>query len=174
MKHSDSSQTASRYVVGFDLGTTNSAATYVDTAEEPWQIKTFAVPQVVAPGQIEARETLPSFHYQAAASELGPGALRCPWQKTGPNYAVGFFARDQGALAPGRLINSAKSWLCHTGVDRTAPLLPWQGAADVDRLSPVEVELPLSCPCARRLERPLPAASAGRAGFCANSAGLVR
>ena len=126
-------------MVGFDLGTTNSAVTYVDTAEEPWHIRTFAVPQVVAPGQIESRETLPSFHYQAAASELAPGALRCPWQKTEPNYAVGFFARDQGALAPGRLINSAKSWLCHTGVDRTAPLLPWQGAADVDRLSPVEV-----------------------------------
>jgi hypothetical protein len=140
LRHGDSSSSAAaRYVVGFDLGTTNSAVTYVDTAEEPWRIKTFAVPQVVAPGQIEARETLPSFHYQAAASELAPGALRCPWQKAEPNYAVGFFARDQGALAPGRLINSAKSWLCHTGVDRTAPLLPWQGAVDVDRLSPVEV-----------------------------------
>ncbi len=40
---------------------------------------------------------------------------------------------------PGRLINSAKSWLCHSGVDRTAPLLPWHGASDVERLSPVEV-----------------------------------
>jgi hypothetical protein len=140
LKHGDSSTSAaSRFVVGFDLGTTNSAVTYVDTAETPWRIKTFAIPQVVAAGQIEARETLPSFHYQAAASELGPKALRCPWQKEDPWHAVGFFARDQGALAPARLINSAKSWLCHTGVDRTAPLLPWQGAADVDRLSPVEV-----------------------------------
>lgn len=140
VKHSDStSPAASRYVVGFDLGTTNSAVTYVDTSEDSWQIRTFAIPQVVAPGQIEARETLPSFHYQAAASELPPGSLKYPWQKQEPVHAVGFFARDQGALVPGRLINSAKSWLCHTGVDRTAPLLPWQGAADVDRLSPVEV-----------------------------------
>jgi hypothetical protein len=54
-------------------------------------------------------------------------------------YAVGFFARDQGTLVPGRLINSAKSWLCHPGVDRTAPLLPWHGTEDVERLSPVEV-----------------------------------
>jgi hypothetical protein len=54
-------------------------------------------------------------------------------------YAVGFFARDQGTLAPGRLINSAKSWLCHPGVDRTAGLLPWHGADDVERLSPVEI-----------------------------------
>jgi hypothetical protein len=140
LRHADPlSPAASRYVVGFDLGTTNSAVTYVDTAEMPWRIKTFAVPQVVASGQVEARETLPSFHYQAAASELSPGALQCPWQKDDPSYSVGFFARDQGALTPGRLINSAKSWLCHSGVDRTAPLLPWQGAADVDRLSPVEV-----------------------------------
>ena len=48
-----------------------------------------------------------------------------------PPHIVGFFARDQGAAVPGRLISSAKSWLCHSGVDRTAELLPWHGAADV-------------------------------------------
>ena len=131
--------TASRYVVGLDLGTTNSAVCYVETAQESWQVRTFAVPQLVAPGQVEARETLPSFHYQPAAGEVAAGALRCPWDKQGPSYAVGVFARDQGTMAPGRLIQSAKSWLCHSGVDRTAPLLPWHGAADVERLSPVEV-----------------------------------
>jgi hypothetical protein len=52
---------------------------------------------------------------------------------------VGAFARDEGTKTPGRLIASAKSWLSHSGVDRTAELLPWQGAADVERLSPVEV-----------------------------------
>jgi hypothetical protein len=134
-----SPSTPSRYVVGFDLGTTNSAVTYVDAAESPWCVRTFAVPQVVAPGQIEARETLPSFHYQAAPGELPAGALKHTWHKQEPSCAVGFFARDHGSLAPGRLISSAKSWLCHTGVDRTAPLLPWHGASDVDRLSPVEV-----------------------------------
>ena len=80
-----SESSPSRYVVGFDLGTTNSAVTYVDTAEKPWRIRTFAVPQLVAPGQVEARETLPSFHYQAAAGELAAGALRCPWHKTEPS-----------------------------------------------------------------------------------------
>ncbi len=59
--------------------------------------------------------------------------------KAGALLCRGIFARDQGTLAPGRLINSAKSWLCHSGVDRTAGLLPWHGAEDVDRLSPVEV-----------------------------------
>jgi molecular chaperone DnaK (HSP70) len=71
-----SPSTPSRYVVGFDLGTTNSAVTYVDAAESPWRVRTFAVPQVVAPGQVEARETLPSFHYQAAPGELPAGALK--------------------------------------------------------------------------------------------------
>jgi hypothetical protein len=137
----DSSDTnpPSRYVVGLDLGTTNSALAYVDTAETPTHIRTFAVPQVVAAGHIEARETLPSFHYQPAAGEFSAGALRLPWQRRDPTYTVGLFARDQGTLSPARLINSAKSWLCHPGVDRTADLLPWQGAADVDRLSPVTV-----------------------------------
>jgi molecular chaperone DnaK (HSP70) len=67
-------------------------------------------------------------------------ALKCPWHnKKPPVYAVGLFAREQGALTPGRLVVSAKSWLCHSGVDRTASLLPWHGADDVGRLSPVEV-----------------------------------
>jgi hypothetical protein len=134
--------TPSRYVVGFDLGTTNSAVTFVDTTEEPWQVRVFAVPQLVAAGQVEARETLPSFHYQPGAGELPSEALRLPWTSKSPGespHVVGFFARDHGAEAPGRLISSAKSWLCHSGVDRTADLLPWQGAADVQRLSPVEV-----------------------------------
>ncbi|HEY2147907.1 MAG TPA: Hsp70 family protein, partial [Pirellulales bacterium] len=128
----------SRYVVGIDLGTTNSAVAFVDTAAEPWRVETFGVPQLVAAGVVEARETLPSFHYQRAEGEFAAGALRLPWTSGDPEYAVGVFARDQGAVAPGRLIASAKSWLCHSGVDRLAELLPWQGAPDVDRLSPVE------------------------------------
>ena len=128
----------SRYVVGIDLGTTNSAVAYADTHQSPWQVCTLRVPQVVAPFQIEGRETLPSFHYQATQAETEGGALRLPWSETPPPYAVGAFARDEGSSNPGRLIASAKSWLSHAGVDRTAELLPWQGDADVERLSPVE------------------------------------
>jgi len=62
----------SRFVVGIDLGTTNSAATFVDTAARPWRVEVLAIPQLVAPGQVEARESLPSFHYQPAAGELAP------------------------------------------------------------------------------------------------------
>lgn len=129
----------SRFVVGIDLGTTNSALCYVDTAHRPWRIQVLEIPQFVAPGQIEPRPTLPSFHYQPPAAEIAaasvrPEALPFDWPT---KYVVGQWARD-AAAAPGRLIASAKSWLCHGGVDRTAKLLPWQPAEDVERISPVE------------------------------------
>ena len=127
-----------RYVVGIDLGTTNSAVAYVDTQNKSWQVCEFAVTQLVAPGEVEARETLPSFLYQPLREQADQGVLRLPWSKEHPSRAVGVLARDEGMKSPGRLIASAKSWLCHTGVDRTAELLPWHGASDIQRLSPVE------------------------------------
>lgn len=111
---------------------------FVDTTKEPWRIQTFAVPQLTAANVVETRETLPSFHYQQAPDEFAPGALRLPWDVEAPRHVVGFFARDHGGGVAARLVASAKSWLCHTGVDRLAELLPWHGAADVDKLSPVE------------------------------------
>lgn len=128
-----------RFLIGIDLGTTNSAVAYVDTAERSWQVRDFPAPQIVSPGLVESRDTLPSFHYEPAAAERAGRALSLPWQATEADHVVGVYARDQGAAAPGRLISSAKSWLSHSGVDRTAGLLPWHGAADVTRLSPVEV-----------------------------------
>lgn len=131
------------FVVGIDLGTTNSAVCYVDTRDSKWQAQVLDIPQLVAPSQVEARDTLPSFHYQPTSAELQPQALQLPWsakadKQTSANYAVGFYARDYGGSAPGRLIASAKSWLCHPGVDRTADLLPWNAAEDVEKISPVE------------------------------------
>ena len=146
----------SRFVVGIDLGTTNSAMAYVDTQETPRRVRVFPLPQLVGPAQVESLETLPSFHYHAAAGETESGVLRLPWSRRNADYAVGVFARDEGTKTPGRIIASAKSWLSHSGVDRTAELLPWQGATDVERLSPVEVERPLLAAHARCLERALP------------------
>src|SRR5436190_4914896 len=130
----------SRYVVGIDLGTTNSAVCYVDASQRPWKVQVLEIPQLVAPGQVEARDTLPSFHYQPPSSEARqeprPPDSRIP--NPDSRFIVGFMARDHGATLPGRLISSAKSWLCHSGVDRTADLLPWHAASDVERISPVE------------------------------------
>ena len=70
-----------RFVVGIDLGTTNSAVAYVDTQESPWQVRVFRIPQLVAPGVVEERDTLPSFHYEASTGEATDGLLRLPWER---------------------------------------------------------------------------------------------
>ncbi len=128
---------AARFIVGIDLGTTNSAVAYVDTQGGGRAIESFAIPQLVDEATIAARETLPSFLYLGGAHDIAPGALALPWDAA-RDYAVGEFARVQGARVPGRLVSSAKSWLCHGGVDRDAPILPWAAAEDVRKLSPVE------------------------------------
>ena len=131
-------QLPSRYVIGIDLGTTNSAVTYIDTEADDWQINVLSMDQLVAVGQIESLDTLPSFYYQPATTGQ-TDSYALPWDKKSPKFCVGAFARDETAKTSGRGIASAKSWLCHAAVDRTAPLLPWQGASDVKRMSPVDV-----------------------------------
>ncbi|QDS96723.1 Chaperone protein DnaK [Roseimaritima multifibrata] len=129
----------SRYVVGIDLGTTNCAVSFVDTTQDPWQVESLRVPQWVDLRQWERRDTLPSFHYEWTVEEAAGDAPRLPWQESSPASCVGLFARDAGGRHPGRQASSAKSWLSHDGVDRTADLLPWHGEAGVQRLSPVDV-----------------------------------
>jgi molecular chaperone DnaK (HSP70) len=139
---------ASRFVVGIDLGTTNSALAHVDTnagEAEALHPVMMPIPQVVAPGSVEERALLPSFIYLPLANEVPAGSLRLPWDAN-RDYCVGEFARQQGSLVPTRLVASAKSWLCHAGVDRKAPILPWRPApqspageaADGRRVSPLE------------------------------------
>jgi hypothetical protein len=131
----------SQYLIGIDLGTTNSAVAYIDLKRRPRpgspEIHTLPITQLVAPGEIKDRPLLPSFLYLPGAHDLPPSATALPWD-TGRPFAVGEFARNHGAKVPGRLVTSAKSWLCHAGVDRTAALLPWSAAPDVPRISPVE------------------------------------
>jgi DNA-K related protein/Hsp70 protein len=130
-----------RYLVGIDLGTTNIAVAYVDTASKAVggpKLHTFNVPQVVAAGQVQEQALLPSFLYIPGPHDLSPGSIDLPWKRN-PHDTCGMFARNHGAKVPGRQVTSAKSWLCHPGVDRTAPLLPWAGPPDVPRLSPLEV-----------------------------------
>jgi hypothetical protein len=135
-----------RYLIGIDLGTTNSALAYIDLrrpltgkGNEPRrpEIHPFSVPQLVAPGEVGSRALLPSFLYLPGAHDLPPGAIALSWEPAAA-YAVGEFARNHGGRIPGRLVASAKSWLCHAGVDRSAPLLPWSAPPDVARISPVE------------------------------------
>ncbi len=122
---------SSRYLIGLDLGTTNCACAYVDT-REPLRggrpiIHRFAIPQIVHPGEAAARDTLPSFLYFPITEE----------RRSADDVIVGVYARDHGALVPGRQVSSAKSWLCNPAVDRTAPILPWGHSDEDAACSPV-------------------------------------
>lgn len=130
-------------LVGIDLGTSNCALAFADPSEGSGaKVKDFQVPQLARPGELRTQAMLPSCAYLPGPHELPDGALSLPWERSpslrGIPFAVGEFARWQGARVPGRLISSAKSWLCHAGVDRQAPILPWGAPAEVAKISPVE------------------------------------
>jgi molecular chaperone DnaK (HSP70) len=130
--------TAPSYVIGIDLGTTNSALSYTEVAEAARTAQhTLDVPQLTAAGTIEERPGLPSFLYLPNANEFPAGALALPWDQAAAAIA-GDFARSHGLKVPTRLVASAKSWLSHPGVDRKSALLPWEAPPDVQRVSPVE------------------------------------
>jgi len=132
------SQGRSRFLVGIDLGTIHTALAYVDLAGEgdlAEAVQVLAVPQLIAPGEVGERRLLPSSAYVPGEHELPPSARRLPWGDA--PVVVGELARIQGARVPGRLVASAKSWLSHPRVDRTAEILPWGAPESVPRLSPV-------------------------------------
>mgnify|MGYP005831917585 CR=1 FL=1 len=130
------SAASTRYVVGIDLGTTNSVLAYAPLEADEPRIETLPIPQLVAPSTIESHGALPSFAYLAAQSEAAGGALDLPWA-AGRRYAVGRYARRQAAEVPTRAVGAAKSWLCHSRVDRRQGILPWGAPPEVERISPV-------------------------------------
>jgi hypothetical protein len=125
-----------KYSLGIDLGTTNSVLAFVDLDAEKPHVEVLAIPQLVAAGTVEARTMLPSFLYLGLEQEAAGEAFDLPWE-TGRNFAVGEFARRQGAEVPDRTVGAAKSWLCHSRVDRRKPILPWNAPAEVPKISPV-------------------------------------
>jgi molecular chaperone DnaK (HSP70) len=134
---------APAWLVGIDLGTTNTVLAYARPGSG--QVETFAIAQLVAPGEVAPSPLLPSARYHPAPGELAAGALQLPWQLDDqtrdpagvPDAAVGRLARLLGAHTPGRLVASSKSWLSHHGVDRTAPILPWGAPDEVPKVSPL-------------------------------------
>jgi molecular chaperone DnaK (HSP70) len=130
-----------RYSIGIDLGTTNSAVSYfnLDEASARGQEQTMLpIPQVTGVGTIEEKLLLPSFIYLPNSQEFPAGGLALPWDQQRKDAVVGEFARSHGSKVPMRLVSSAKSWLCHAGVNRLEPILPWQAPEDVQRISPLD------------------------------------
>jgi molecular chaperone DnaK (HSP70) len=130
----------SRYLIGIDLGTTNSVVAYIDTekvADANSPIPVLPVPQLVAPGEVRTLPALPSFLYFPTEDELTAGGVVATWNEH-PAMATGVLAREQGALVPSRQVSSAKSWLSYPGVHRRAKILPAQAEPLQPMISPVE------------------------------------
>ncbi|MEO7653391.1 MAG: Hsp70 family protein, partial [Bryobacteraceae bacterium] len=132
----------SRYVIGIDLGTTNCALAYADVtapheALELPPVLILPIPQVINPGEVRGENLMPSALYLPTAMDFPAGSTALPWDPN-PPFVVGALAQKRGVENSGRLVASAKSWLSHAGVDRTAPILPWSASPGVEKLSPVE------------------------------------
>src|SRR5579872_2585461 len=131
-----------KYVIGIDLGTTNSALAYTeikpgaDAFDMP-EVRLMDVPQLVNPGEVRDEPLLPSSLYIPGATDFPAGSLALPWNAE-PAFVTGQLAQKRGVENAGRLVASAKSWLSHSGVDRTAPILPWTAPEGVQKLSPVD------------------------------------
>ena len=133
---------AARFLVGIDLGTTHTVVAYADLqAGENASVHRFAIPQLIGPGELAQRPLLPSVRYHPAEGELNPEETRLPWPPVMddpvPQVVLGELARRLGSKSQGRLITSAKSWLCHSGVDRLADILPWGAPREVPKVSPL-------------------------------------
>ena len=131
-----------RYVIGIDLGTTNSALSYVENRPDadPFalpKVELLAIPQLVNPSEVRDEPLLPSFLYIPGATDFPAGSTALPWDPQ-PETIAGRLAQKRGVENVGRLVSSAKSWLSHGGVDRTAPLLPFRAPEGVPKYSPVE------------------------------------
>ncbi|WP_457551284.1 Hsp70 family protein [Desulfobacula sp.] len=137
-----------QYVIGIDLGTTNSAVSYVDMAqlkdatstgkkqvEKKNLVKVFNIPQLTGHGEFTKIPVLPSFLYIPGKYDISQEVLKHPWKKRQDLFA-GSFARDHGSKIPSRLVSSAKSWLCNAKADRRSKILPW-GSQGFEKVSPV-------------------------------------
>ncbi len=135
---------APRFLVGIDLGTTHTVVAYADMSNglDKARRRLFEIEQLVAPGEVASKPLLPSFRYHPTQGELADEDLLLPWSGAElpgelDGVVVGEWARELGSKVEGGLVASAKSWLSHPQVDRSAAILPWAAAEEVAKVSPV-------------------------------------
>lgn len=128
------------YIIGIDLGTTNCTVSYTplngEDKQKP-QLEQLPIKQVMAAQTPGNFLSLPSFIYHPLPEELKAKLVELPWDPSRP-FAIGTYARDRGAELPSRMIFSAKSWLCHSEVNRREKILPSETDDHSIRMSPLE------------------------------------
>jgi len=122
--------------VGIDLGTTNCGLAWCEPGLDP-KVEVFPITQVVAPGELRAEPLLESCLYLAPPSESEGGLLELPWTENAVTVC-GRYAAHRGRETTGRLVSSAKSWLCQPGDDRTSRILPLNAPGGLPGVSPLE------------------------------------
>jgi molecular chaperone DnaK (HSP70) len=127
---------STRFSLGIDLGTSNSAVAVEDFSSGRNAI--VEIPQILGLNQIGEKPTLPSALYIPHPDEFPQHDMRLPWSKGVGDPIIGHFARDHGALIPDRLITSAKSWLSNFHVDPKKSVLPWKSDIKEQKLSAFE------------------------------------
>ncbi len=73
---------SSQYLVGIDLGTTNTVVAFCeiqdDLSNSP--VELFEIDQLVGPGEVVRKPLLPSFRYHPAAQQVSEADLTLPWK----------------------------------------------------------------------------------------------
>ncbi len=127
-----------KYLIGIDLGTTHCAMAFTHLEQKITNI--FSIPQWDVSGLVES-ELLPSVYYLPPKAEWRKGQFKLPWQESSEGYVLGRLAKEKAYQVPGRVIQSAKSWLSTPHANPSSPILPWHSdeLTGDDKKSPVEV-----------------------------------
>jgi molecular chaperone DnaK (HSP70) len=126
-----------KFSIGIDLGTTNCAMAFEALEESPSRTEVFSISQLETINVFVESSTLPSFLYLPPKEENANAAGA---NEASEKWIPGRLARKKAAESPGSVAHSAKSWLCHHAVDRTAPFLPWRSdeIPPDKRISPIQ------------------------------------
>jgi len=127
----------STYTIGIDLGTTNCTLAYCALDQKNADIHLFDIPQVTAASSCADKPLLPSFVYFPLPEELQAKVAGVDWDPS-RNHCIGTFAKERGGELPGRVIASAKSWLCYSGINRREKILPVGTEDEIPKMSPLE------------------------------------
>jgi molecular chaperone DnaK (HSP70) len=112
-----------KFSIGIDLGTTNCAMAFEGLSATSAQSELFLISQWENTARFAEAQTLPSFLYFLSENDTSQMSSKLPMRA---EWVPGRMARTRAGELPGRVVHSAKSWLCHHGVDRHAPFLPWR------------------------------------------------
>ena len=133
--------TPPKFAIGVDLGTSNSVLAFSSLSGDEGS-EVLAISQWDTPSTVMDSVTLPSFLYlpeDAVAAQIRGRGLESELALGSGGWVVGRLARRKTSETPGRVVQSAKSWLCQHAAERTAPFLPWLSdtVAEQDKISPV-------------------------------------